>query len=62
MTTRCQVYPENQTNKHAYLCVCVCVYTERERISVTLVTTAAQGRASDLCMCVRAGADSCRAS
>jgi hypothetical protein len=30
------------------------VYEERERISVTLVTTAAQGCASDICMCVRA--------
>ena len=32
--------------------VYIYVYTERERISVTLVTTAAQGCASDLCMCV----------
>ncbi len=30
----------------------VCVYEERERISVTLVSTAAQGCVSDLCMCV----------
>jgi hypothetical protein len=31
--------------------VYVCVYEERERISVTLVTTAAQGCPSDLCVC-----------
>ena len=34
--------------------VYVCVYEEREQISVTLVTTAAQGCASDLCTCARA--------
>jgi hypothetical protein len=34
---------------------------ERERISVSLVTTAAQGCVSDLCMCARVCADSCRA-
>ena len=43
-----------QTNKHNCVSVYVCVYEERERISVTLVTTAAQGCASDLCMCARA--------
>ncbi len=41
---------------HTCASVYVCVYEERERISVTLVTTAAQGCASDLCMCVRARA------
>jgi hypothetical protein len=48
-----------KTNKQTSILVClwyacVCVYEERERISVTLVTTAVQGCASDLCMCVRA--------
>ena len=43
-----------QTNMHNCVSVYACVYEERERISVTLVTTAAQGCASDLCMCVRA--------
>ncbi len=42
-----------QTNMHTRVSVYVCVHEERERISVTLVTTAAQGRASDLCMCAR---------
>jgi hypothetical protein len=41
---------------HTRVSVYVCVYEERERISVTLVTTEAQGRASDLCMCSRARA------
>jgi hypothetical protein len=41
---------------HTCVSVYVCVYEERERISVTLVTTAAQGRASDLYMCVCARA------
>jgi hypothetical protein len=46
-----------QTNIHTCVSVYVCVYAERERISVTFaVTTAAQGCASDLCMCVRARA------
>jgi hypothetical protein len=45
-----------QTNKHTCVSVYVCVYEEKERISVTLVTTAAQRCASDLCMCVRARA------
>jgi hypothetical protein len=35
------------------VCLCVHVYKERERISITLVTTTAQGCASDLCMCAR---------
>ncbi len=41
---------------HTCVSVYVSVYEERERISVTLVTTAAQGcaRGGDLCMCVRA--------
>jgi hypothetical protein len=43
-----------QTNMHTCVSVHGCVYAERERISVTLVTTAAQGCASDLCMCARA--------
>jgi hypothetical protein len=39
-----------KSNKQTCYCVSVYVYvyTERERISVTLVTTAAQGCASDL--------------
>jgi hypothetical protein len=37
---------------HTCASVYVCVYEERERIGVTLVTTAAQGCVSDLCMCV----------
>jgi hypothetical protein len=41
---------------HTFVSVYSCVYEERERISVTLVTTAVQGCASDLCMCVRARA------
>jgi hypothetical protein len=45
-----------QTNMHTRVSVYVCVYEERERISFTLITTAAQGRASDLCMCSRARA------
>jgi hypothetical protein len=36
---------------HTCVSLYVCVYEERERISVTLVTTAAQGCTSDLCMC-----------
>jgi hypothetical protein len=40
-----------QTNMHTCVSVNVCVYEERERISVTLVTTAAQGCPSDVCMC-----------
>ena len=43
-----------QTNMHDCVSVYACVYEERERISVTLVTTAAQACASDLCMCARA--------
>jgi hypothetical protein len=47
-----------KANKQTCILVCLCiyiyVYEERERISVTLVTTAAQGCASDLCMCVQA--------
>jgi hypothetical protein len=43
-----------QTNKRTSVSVYVCVYEERERISVTLVTTATQGCASDLCSCARA--------
>ena len=43
-----------QTNMHTCVSVYVYVHTEREKISVTLVTTAAQGYASDLCMCARA--------
>jgi hypothetical protein len=39
---------------HTRVSVYVCVYEARERISVTLVTTAVQGRASDLCMYVHA--------
>ena len=39
---------------HTCVSLYVCVYEERERISVTLVTTAAQGCVSDLCMCARA--------
>ncbi len=46
-----------QTNIHTCVSEYVCVYAKRERLSVTLVTTAAQGCASDLCMCSRA----CRA-
>jgi hypothetical protein len=44
--------------KKIHTCVSeyVCVYEERERLSVTLVPTAVQGCASDLCMCVRARA------
>ena len=38
---------------HTCVSVYVCVYEERERISVTLVTTAAQGCASDLYMRAR---------
>ncbi len=37
---------------HKYSCWYVWLYEERERISFTLVTTAAQACASDLCMCV----------
>ncbi len=37
-----------QTNMHTCVYVHVCVYEERQRISVTLVTTTAQGCASDL--------------
>ncbi len=44
-----------------FVCMIDCVRTERERISFTLVTTAAQECASDLCMCVGVYADSCRA-
>ncbi len=43
-----------QTNMHTCVSVYVCVYEERQRISVTLVTTAAQGCASDLCTCASA--------
>jgi hypothetical protein len=45
-----------QTNMYTDTCASanVNVYEERERISVTLVTTAAQGCANDLCMCARA--------
>jgi hypothetical protein len=45
-----------QTNIHTSVSEYVCVYEERERLSVTLVTTAAQGCASDVCMCSRARA------
>ncbi len=45
-----------QTNIHTCVSVYACVYEERERISVTRVTTAVQGCASDLCMCSRARA------
>jgi hypothetical protein len=41
-----------QTNVHTCVSVYLYVSEERERISVTLVTTAAQRCASDLCMCV----------
>jgi hypothetical protein len=44
-------YIHTQTQKYA--CWYVCLYEERERISVTLVTTAAQGCPSDLCTCTR---------
>ena len=43
-----------QTNMHNCVSVYVYVYEERERISVTLVTTAAHGCASDRCICARA--------
>ncbi len=45
-----------QSNMHTCVSVNAYVYEKREWISVTLVTTAAQGCASDLCMprCVRA--------
>jgi hypothetical protein len=43
-----------QTNMHTCVSVYLYVSEERERISVTLVTTAAQGCASDLSMCVYA--------
>jgi hypothetical protein len=43
-----------QTIMHACVSVYAYTYEERERISVTLVTTAAQGFASDLCMCASA--------
>jgi hypothetical protein len=43
-----------QANTHTCVSVYVYGYEERERISVTLVTTAAQGCASDLCMCTNA--------
>jgi hypothetical protein len=43
-----------QIDMHTCVSVYVYVYAERERISVTLVTTAAQGCASDLSMCARA--------
>jgi hypothetical protein len=39
---------------HTCVSVYVCVYEERERISVTLVTTAAQGCPSHLYMCASA--------
>jgi hypothetical protein len=42
---------------HTCVSVHVYVYAERDRISVTLVTTAAQGCASDLYMCVCARAN-----
>jgi hypothetical protein len=42
------------TNMHTCVSVYVYVYEERERIIVTLGITAAQGCASDLCMCVHA--------
>ena len=38
---------------HTCVSVYVYVYPDQERISVTLVTTAVQGCASDVCMCVR---------
>jgi hypothetical protein len=41
-----------QRNLHASVSVCVSVHEDRERISVTLVTSAAQGCPSDLCMLV----------
>jgi hypothetical protein len=43
-----------EKNMHTCVSVHVGVYEERERISVTLVTTAAQGCANDLCLCARA--------
>ena len=43
-----------QTNMHTRVSVYVCVHEERQRIIVTLVTTAAQGCASDLWMCAHA--------
>ncbi len=42
-----------KANIHICVSLYVCVYEERERISVTLVTTAAQGCTSDLCTCTR---------
>jgi hypothetical protein len=47
-------HKSKQTNMHTCVSVYVYVHEERERISITLVTTAAQGCPSDLCMCVRA--------
>ncbi len=45
------IYMYIQTHTHKYGWWYVWLSEERERISVTLVTTAAQGCASDLCMC-----------
>jgi hypothetical protein len=45
-----------KTTKQTCILVCLCMYDclrANKRISVTLVTTAAQGCASDLCMCAR---------
>ena len=51
-----QTNKQTKTNKKTCMLVslCVSVHEERERISVTLVTTAPQGCASDLCTCERA--------
>ncbi len=47
------MYDRMRSKSDTCVSVNACVYEERERISVTLVTTAAQGCASDFCMCER---------
>jgi hypothetical protein len=49
INTQTHRYSNKQTSIRVCLCMHVCM--RRERISVTLVTTAAQGCASDLCIC-----------
>ncbi len=44
---------QSKQNTHTCVSVYVCLYAERERISVTLVTTAAQGCPRDLDLCAR---------
>jgi hypothetical protein len=55
------IYIKTQIYTHTYLFLSACVCEERERISVMLVTTTAQGCATDLFMCTCLRDDSCRA-